>query len=308
MFIIMSIPNEKIEFKSSFKPSIIQNDISQYLLNKENLYTDIIPGVKKRIIWHKDKNKKTAISVIYIHGFSATSEEIRPLPDLISKELNANLFYTRLSGHGRKPETMSQGSISNWVYDLHEAIEIGSRIGNKIIIMSSSTGGTLSATAALNKKLSDKILGFIFISPNFGINNALARLLTWPFSKYWIRFFVGDKFVTEPRNEKNAQFWTFNYPSKSLVPMANLVKRVNICDFKDVKKPAFFYFSLDDKVVDPLKTINFISNWGGPTKSINVKMTKFDDKYSHVLAGDIISPNQTQKAKSEILKWVNSLN
>ena len=67
-------------------------------------------------------------------------------------------------------------------------------------------------------------------------------------------------------------------------------------------------FSLDDKVVNPLKTINFISNWGGPTKSINVKMTKFDDKYSHVLAGDIISPNQTQKAKSEILKWVNSLN
>ena len=53
MFIIMSIPNEKIEFKSSFKPSVIQNDISQYLLNKENLYTDIIPGVKKRIIWHK---------------------------------------------------------------------------------------------------------------------------------------------------------------------------------------------------------------------------------------------------------------
>ena len=308
MFIIMLISKEKIELISDFKTNLIQNDISEYLLNEENKYNDIIPGVEKKIIWYNKKKFKTSISIIYIHGFSATSEETRPLPDLIAKELNANLFYTRLRGHGRSSEAMKEGSISNWLYDLHEALEIGSRIGKKVIVMSTSTGGTLSATAALNKELTKNLLGFVFISPNFGINNSLASLLTWPYSKYWIKYFIGDKFITKPRNKLNAKFWTFNYPSQSLIPMAKLVKIVNNLDFKYVKQPALFYFSLDDKVVNPLKTIKFISNWGGATKSINVKMTKIDDKYSHVLAGDIISPNQTQKAKLEIIKWINSLN
>ncbi|MDD4273595.1 MAG: hypothetical protein PHG14_07705 [Desulfobacter postgatei] len=38
---------------------------------------------------------------VYIHGFSATRKETAPLSDLVAKTLNANLFYTRLSGHGR---------------------------------------------------------------------------------------------------------------------------------------------------------------------------------------------------------------
>ncbi len=48
-------------------------------------------------------------------------------------------------------------SISSWMKDLHEALEIGSKIGEKVILMSSSTGGTISVTSALDKNLSKKI-------------------------------------------------------------------------------------------------------------------------------------------------------
>ena len=37
-------------------------------------------------------------------------------------------------------------------------------------------------------------------------------------------------------------------------------------------------------------------------------MTKSDDKYSHVIVGDIISPNQTKNAVNEILKWIKEIN
>ena len=128
---------------------------------------------------------------------------MRPLPDLIAKNIKANLFYTRLSGHGRTSDAMENCSIENWMNDLHEAIEIGSRIGKKVIIMSSSTGGTISVASALNTQLTNKILGYIFISPNFGINNKFASLISWPFSNYWLKIILGKTIKHNPRNNLN---------------------------------------------------------------------------------------------------------
>ena len=296
-----------ISFKSSFNINLIGNDLDQYLKNKESQFSDLKKDVQKKIIWFRKKNTKTNISIVYIHGFSASSEEVRPLPDLIGKDIRANIFYTRLTGHGRSSDAMGLSSISNWVNDLHEAIEIGSRIGQKVILISTSTGGTLSAISALNDYLSNTILGYIFISPNFGINHKLANLISWPYSEYWLHLFIGKTRTIKPRNELDKKFWTLSYPTKALIPMARLVKKINNKNFSNVSNPALFYFSMDDKVVEPKKTLEFIENWGGETKTINVKMSEFDDKYSHVIAGDILSPGQTEFARKEMVEWIKSL-
>ena len=296
-----------INFKSSFNINLIGNDLDQYLKNKESQFSDLKKNVQKKIIWSRKKNTKTKISIVYIHGFSASSEEVRPLPDLIGKDIRANIFYTRLTGHGRSSDAMGLSSISNWVNDLHEAIEIGSRIGQKVILISTSTGGTLSAISALNDYLSNTILGYIFISPNFGINHKLANLISWPYSEYWLHLFIGKTRTIKPRNELDKKFWTLSYPTKALIPMARLVKKINNKNFSNVSNPALFYFSMDDEVVEPKKTLEFIENWGGETKTINVKMSEFDDKYSHVIAGDILSPGQTEFARKEMVEWIKSL-
>ena len=296
-----------ISFKSSFNINLIGNDLDQYLKNKESQFSDLKKDVQKKIIWFRKKNTKTNISIVYIHGFSASLEEVRPLPDLIGKHIKANIFYTRLTGHGRSSDAMGLSSISKWVNDLHEAIEIGSRIGQKVILISTSTGGTLSAISALNENLSKTILGYIFISPNFGINHKLANLISWPYSEYWLHLFIGKTRTIKPRNELDKKFWTLSYPTKALIPMARLVKKINNKNFSNVSNPALFYFSMDDEVVEPKKTLEFIENWGGETKTINVKMSEFDDKYSHVIAGDILSPGQTEFARKEMVEWIKSL-
>lgn len=297
-----------IKIKSDFDPILIGLNIDEYLIKSEQQFSDIRQGVSKKIIWANKKNTKTPISIVYIHGFTASSEEVRPLPDLIAKDINANLYYTRLSGHGRTSNAMVNSSIQNWMNDLHEAIEIGSRIGKKVIILSSSTGGTISVTSALNKKLSSKILGYIFISPNFGINNKFANLISWPFSEYWLQLILGKTMKHSPRNENNKKYWTMSYPTNALIPMARLVNEVNNKDFSNIKKPALFYFSMEDKVVNPLKIKKFISGWGGKSTTEIIKLSKNDDKYSHVLAGHIISPNQTQHARKTMVNWIENLN
>ena len=299
--------SNQINLSSDFNPNSIGSNINEYLKKTEEHLLDIKEGVAKKIIWANEINTKTPISIVYIHGFTASSEEVRPLPDKIASDLNANLFFTRLTGHGRNPSAMELCSIPNWIRDLHEAIEIGSRIGEKVILLSSSTGGTISVTSALDKKLSQKILGYIFISPNFGINNKFAGMISWPFSEYWLKLILGKKMKHKPRNDLNKKYWTMSYPTNALIPMAKLVREVNKKDYSTVKKPALFYFSMEDKVVNPHKIKEFITKWGGNSTTKIVKLSNKDDKFSHVLAGDIISPNQTDHAKKTMVNWIKNL-
>ena len=298
---------EHISLKSYFNKDSVGVDLDEYLKNNEKKIPNIKVGVEKRIIWSDKKNTKTPIAIIYIHGFTASSEEARPLPDMLANELKSNIFYTRLTGHGRDKDAMGNLSIKEWVKDLYEAIEIGSRIGNKIIIMSTSTGGTLSSIAAIEPTLSKNILGFIFVSPNFGINHKLANLITWPLSKYWLSLIIGKTTESKARNDLNAKYWTLTYPTDALIPMAKLVKKIKKQDFTKVKIPALFYFSLDDKVVKADETQKFIQKWGGESYTHNVIMSDVDDKYSHLVIGDIISPNQTEYAFNIMINWIKNI-
>jgi len=112
---------------------------------------------------------------------------------------------------------------------------------------------------------------------------------------------------SEPRNPLHARYWTTSYPSRALLPMAALVEAVDESDFSNVQVPALFYFSEDDKVVDPDATIKFLSQWGGPAKAVTVEMGVDDDQYSHLIAGDIVSPGQNDVAVRTILDWIAGL-
>ena len=67
------------------------------------------------------------------------------MPDMVANSLGANIFYTRLTGHGRTTDAMREASVTAWMQDLAEAFEIGTVIGEEVIILSCSTGGTLVA-------------------------------------------------------------------------------------------------------------------------------------------------------------------
>ena len=132
-------------------------------------------------------------------------------------------------------------------------------------------------------------------------------MISWPFSEYWLKLILGKKMKHKPRNDLNKKYWTMSYPTNALIPMAKLVREVNKKDYSAVKKPALFYFSMEDKVVNPHKIKEFITKWGGNSTTKIVKLSNKDDKFSHVLAGDIISPNQTDHAKKTMVNWIKNL-
>ena len=89
-------------------------DLDAYLAQSEARYPDITPGAEKTIVWAHPDRRKTALAVVYLHGFSASRQETAPLSDEIAQQLGANLYYPRLNGHGRSGAAMAEASVNAW--------------------------------------------------------------------------------------------------------------------------------------------------------------------------------------------------
>lgn len=295
-------PYEDSELAAGFDPSRLGNGVQTYFDAAEARFHDITPGVEKRVIWAGEPETKTPFAVVYLHGFSATSEEIRPVPDRIAQALGANLVFTRLTGHGRPGDAMGAVTVPLWMADTAEALAAARAVGEKVIVVSTSTGGTLSAAAAVDPSLSQSVAAMIMVSPNFGINHPLADLATYPAARYWIPLIEGERRSWTPKDDTHATYWTTDYPTTAGVVLAALVKAVDGLDFARADIPALFWFSAGDETVRPDKTREIAGRWGGAATVNEVTVGPGDD--DHVIAGDIRSPGQTDAAVAGMLAWL----
>jgi esterase/lipase len=301
------VPRDEVHRTIIFDSSTIRPDIDAYLSSEELQFPDIRPGVAKRVVWADAVGTKTSLAVIYIHGFSASSEEIRPVPDQVAKALGANLFFTRLAGHGRGSDALEMVIANDWIADMAEAMAIGRRLGDRVLVISTSTGGTLAAIAANDPQMSKDIAGIVMLSPNFGLKSWAGMLLDLPAARHWLPWIAGDTRSFTPLNDAQAAYWTTSYPTTALFPMAALVRAARAQPFFNVKLPLLVLYSPQDQVVNASETRVMLSSWGGPVQWETRTMGSGDDPYSHVLAGDILSPGQTAQTVDLITTWAKGL-
>ena len=100
-------------------PSIPQAGVGADALERglrgsEARYTDIVPGAEKTIVWAHADRRRTPLSIIYLHGYTATRQEVAPLCDRLAAALGANLYYARLTGHGRSPAALGDAEADDW--------------------------------------------------------------------------------------------------------------------------------------------------------------------------------------------------
>ena len=76
-------------------------ELPDHLAQTEGRFDDITPGAEKTVVWaNPERREQTPLALVYLHGYSATRQETAPLCDEVAKRLGANLYYTRLTGHG----------------------------------------------------------------------------------------------------------------------------------------------------------------------------------------------------------------
>lgn len=261
------------------------SNIDEHLKLSEAAYPDVVSGAEKYVSWHDRSGEKTNISIIYLHGFSATHKELSPLTETLAQKLGANAFYSRLRGHGRSDDAMAEATIGAWKEDAKQAYEIGKLIGDKVLLIGTSTGGTLSTWLATQPFVdTDKVLANILISPNFAVNGGGTWMLKSSIGMWFAKLIVGDYRGFTPQNEFHARYWTERYPMEALQPMLYLLDEVDDLDKSKISIPHLLVYSPKDKVIDVEKAIETVDEMKAASV-VKIPFTTSTDPGQHVLVG-----------------------
>ena len=210
------------------------------------------PDNEARIFWNDSTHGKTRYSIIYLHGFSASQKEGDPVHLNFAKRFGCNLFLSRLSDHGiDTTDALYHFSAERVWESAKEALVIGEKIGEKIIIMSTSTGGTLALMLAA--KYPDKVHALINLSPNIAINDPAAFVLNNPWGLYIARMVMGGKYRDTGASADHARYWNATYRLESLVQLQELLESSMTDDtFERVKQPSLtLYYYKNEEEQDP---------------------------------------------------------
>lgn len=271
---------------------VTPGEVDGYLVQRERREPGIRPGTERTMRWANGRPERTPLAFVYLHGYSATRQEVAPLADRVASAFGANLFYTRLSGHGRDGDAMLGATAAALREDALEALAIGGVIGERVVLLSTSTGSTLSTWLA-SRAHDDAIAALVMISPNFAPRDRMLYAFDWPLVGPLLTFSLRDAYRTwQPYNREQALYWTWRYPYAALAELARLMNEVEKIDKSAIRTPTLMIYSPRDQVVDPEAIVQVFAHWGGTHKRL-LAFEGATDPAQHVLAGDVLSPGST---------------
>ncbi len=201
-----------------------------------------------RILWADDSAKQvTEYAVVYLHGFSASQEEGDPVHFDFAQKFGCNLYLSRLDAHGiDTTEPLVSFTASGAWQTAKEAYAIGKQLGKKVILLSTSTGGSLALKLAAEYP---EIAGLILLSPNIEINDPNA----WMLNNHWglqiARLVKGRYNVMADTTATYAQYWNNKYRMEATVQLEEFLEStMKASTFNKVKQPTLllYYFKDED--------------------------------------------------------------
>jgi esterase/lipase len=266
--------------------------LEDYISSKEAAHK-VKPDNEARIVWANDSTRaKTPYVIVYLHGFSASQEEGNPVHRNIARQFGCNLYLARLSEHGidTTDALMNMTATSLWE-SAKEAYAIGKQLGEKVILMGTSTGGTVALELASNF---DDVAGLVLYSPNIAINNPSAFLTNNPWGLQIARMVIGGKEnVLKDRTDTYKKYWNHQYRLEAIVELQELLETTMIpSHFNKIKCPLLtLYYFKDDKNQDPVVKVSAMKEMfeAVGTPATLKRMIPIPGAGNHVLASPIQS-------------------
>ncbi|TKG91551.1 alpha/beta hydrolase [Puteibacter caeruleilacunae] len=277
--------------------------LDQWIADKEGNF-NIKPDNQARIVWANDSLKQpTEYVLLYMHGFSASWYEGQSLNVDFGKDFQCNTYLPRLHDHGIVTDDALIDMTPDKLYDsAKEALVVARKLGKKVIIMSTSTGGTLSLKLAA--QFPSLVDALILFSPNVAINNSAAPLLSRPWGLNIARLNYGsdyrDKGDTDPID---LQYWNSKYRLEAIVYLQRLMDATMTEEtFQQVKCPLFlgYYYRSETLQDDVVKVSAMLEMYDQLSTPEDLKRRiAFPEANAHVIAS-----SHHSKAAKDVKKAV----
>lgn len=275
--------------------------LPDYIKTQESKHK-VKPGNEAEIIWaDSSKKEPTEYAIVYLHGFSASKEEGNPAYTYLAKALKANVYLARLADHGIDTIAPMQYFTAERLWESgKEAYAIGTKLGKKVIVVGTSTGGTLALQLAAAYP---NINSLVLMSPNIAINDNKAWLLNNPWGLQIARQVTGgNERKVEGKTPAYKKYWYTNYRLESVVQLEDLLESsMQPSLFAKVKQPVLMlYYYKNEKEQDPVVKVDamlkMFDELGTPT-SLKQKVA-LPNVGNHVLGSAITSKDlpSVQKA------------
>lgn len=284
--------------------------IASYVEEKEK-NVPVKPDNQSMILWGDSVGRKTEYVLLYLHGFSASRYEGYPVTHDFVKEFGVNAYLPRLAEHGLKgEEPLLHMSPERLYASAREALAVALSLGEKVIVMGTSTGGTLGLMLAAD--FPSDISALILYSPNIKIKNKMAPLLSGPWGLQIARLVYGGKYRPgeEDPDDKICRYWNCTYRLEAIVYLQQLLDaRMNAKEFARVKVPVFLgYYYKDemhqDQTVEVKAALKMFGELGTPASLKRKKA--FPDAGDHVIANESTS-GAVQEVERETFDFVREV-
>lgn len=264
--------------------------LEQYISQEEAKH-HVKKDNEAKIIWADSSKKKTPYAIVYLHGFSASWMEGDPAHRNIAQAFGCNLYLARLAEHGiDTADALINMTADNLWETAKQAYAIGRQLGDTVILMGTSTGGTLALQLAATYP---EVGGLILYSPNIAINDPNAWLLNNPWGVQIARMVKGSNYNLIAGDSSYAKYWNTKYRLEAVANLEELLEtKMNETTFKSIHQPVLtlYYYKNEqeqDKVVKVTATKTMFAQLGTqPTLKRAVAMPLTGN---HVLASPIVS-------------------
>lgn len=290
-----------------YNPSSTTYDLSTLdleLKNQEQAVQYLKEDNESRVVWADSSKQKTKYSIVYLHGFSASQAEGFPMHVNIADSLNANLYLPRLPEHGiDNKDAMKNLTPVMLINAAKEAIAIGKALGDEVILMGCSTGGTLGIYLAAGDP---SLKGLILLSPNIAVNVTGVSLLTGPWGEDLAYNIIGEHRLPNPSEQYN-QYWSQQYHTNGLIAMQGLLDMTMTSEvFGKLDLPLYCgYFYKNEEVQDPVVSVSAMLEFKEALK-IKDKPVEFKafERGNHVL-GSVYKNDNWKEVQDEVMDFIN---
>jgi len=267
------------------------------------------PGNEATIVWANDSlRNQTEYVLLYLHGFSASHEEGSPVHRNTAKRFGCNLFLARLADHGVDTiAPMYEFTAERLWNSAVEAFAVAKKLGKKVIVIGTSTGGTLALQLAATYP---EIAGMILLSPNVRISDPNSKLLNDPWGLHIAKWVIGkDYMLTKDQRPIYKKYWYSRYPLEPLPQLQELVETtMTPSTFAKIKQPTLLlYYYKDeahqDKVVSVPAMLEMFEQLG--TDAAFKQKKAMPNTGDHVI-GSYIKSNDYQGVESEISLFLSN--
>ena len=251
------------------------------------------PDNEARIIW-ATPYQKTAYCMVYLHGNGASQEEGDPIHEALAARYGCNLYLSRLEDHGLEGDNpLLNIDAVKWMQSALDAIAIGKTLGEKVILVSCSTGSTLALYLA--SKYPDLVEAQIMLSPNVDYYDPRSFMMAGHWGMQITKLILGSDFYAWKAPLSAQQYWYTRYRVEGIITLKAIIdETMTEENFNVINDPLYLsYYYKDDEHQDQVVSVKRIKEMFNQvsTPVAFKKEVALNDAGTHIIGSSLFNEN-----------------